>query len=219
VSDPLTINIYRGAWRVCLFACAIPSDIRMCIRVKVLSWWTELACDIFTKVPSMGTSNQDGDIENDTLDFWRDWDLSELTEDEYLSKVLGPKYLSLKLVIPLTITYVVIFITGIFGNVATCTVIIRNSSMQTATNYYLFSLAISDLTLLLLGERTKQMSRCYLFMLRAFFFIGERFSHLDINCFFFCTFLSRSLTHRWECTQKIFLKFHTFQTIHSNFCV
>ncbi|KYN17015.1 PREDICTED: neuropeptides capa receptor-like [Trachymyrmex cornetzi] len=99
----------------------------------------------------MGTSNQDGDIENDTLDFWRDWDLSELTEDEYLSKVLGPKYLTLKLVIPLTITYVVIFITGIFGNVATCTVIVRNSSMQTATNYYLFSLAISDLTLLLLG--------------------------------------------------------------------
>ncbi|KYN34861.1 Neuropeptides capa receptor [Trachymyrmex septentrionalis] len=99
----------------------------------------------------MGTSSQDGDIENDTLDFWRDWDLSELTEDEYLSKVLGPKYLTLKLVIPLTITYVVIFITGIFGNVATCTVIVRNSSMQTATNYYLFSLAISDLTLLLLG--------------------------------------------------------------------
>lgn len=96
----------------------------------------------------MGTSSQD---ENDTLDFWRDWDLSELTEAEYLGKVLGPKYLSLNLVIPLTIAYVVIFITGIFGNVATCTVIVRNSSMQTATNYYLFSLAISDLTLLILG--------------------------------------------------------------------
>lgn len=108
----------------------------------------------------MGTSSQD---ENGTLDFWRDWDLSDLTEAEYLSKVLGPKYLSLRLVIPLTIAYVVIFITGVFGNVATCTVIIRNSSMQTATNYYLFSLAISDLTLLILGERTKgdtQMSGC-----------------------------------------------------------
>ena len=119
----------------------------------------------------MGTSSQDGDIENDTLDFWRDWDLNELTEDEYLSKVLGPKYLTLKLVIPLTITYVVIFITGIFGNVATCTVIVRNSSMQTATNYYLFSLAISDLTLLLLGERTKQTSKLFLDVVFERFFL------------------------------------------------
>lgn len=177
VSNPLTISRRRFIEQpdVSLFACAIPNDIRMCIRVKVLSRWTELACDILTKVPSMGTSSQDGDIENDTLDFWRDWDLSELTEDEYLSKVLGPKYLSLRLVIPLTIAYVIIFITGIFGNVATCTVIVRNSSMQTATNYYLFSLAISDLTLLLLGERIKQTSRfckhsrCCLFVFRAFF--------------------------------------------------
>lgn len=104
----------------------------------------------------MGTLGQD---ENDTLDFWRDWDLSNLTEAEYLSKVLGPKYLSLRLVIPLTIAYVVIFITGIFGNVSTCIVIVRNSSMQTATNYYLFSLAISDLTLLILGERKKDHAK------------------------------------------------------------
>ena len=78
-------------------------------------------------------------------DFWKDWDLENLTEAEYLAKVLGPKYLPLKMVIPLTIAYVTIFVTGIFGNVTTCIVIIRNPSMQTATNYYLFSLAISDL--------------------------------------------------------------------------
>ncbi|XP_012218064.1 neuropeptides capa receptor-like [Linepithema humile] len=84
--------------------------------------------------------------ENGTLDCWRN-----LTEAEYLNAVLGPKYLPLSLVIPLTIAYVVIFVTGIFGNVATCTVIVRNASMRTATNYYLFSLAISDLTLLTLG--------------------------------------------------------------------
>ncbi|XP_003702318.2 neuropeptides capa receptor-like [Megachile rotundata] len=91
------------------------------------------------------------DDTDDVHDFWKDWDLKNLTEAEYLTKVLGPKYLPLKMVIPLTITYVVIFVTGIFGNVATCTVIVRNPSMQTATNYYLFSLAISDLTLLVLG--------------------------------------------------------------------
>ena len=31
-------------------------------------------------------------------------------------------------------------------------VIVRNRSMHTATNYYLFSLALSDLVILLLGE-------------------------------------------------------------------
>lgn len=95
----------------------------------------------------LSMENQD---ENSTLE---PNDLSNLTEAEYLNQMLGPKYLPLGQVIPLTITYVVIFITGIFGNVVTCTVIIRNSSMQTATNYYLVSLAISDLTLLILGER------------------------------------------------------------------
>ncbi|KAH0951187.1 hypothetical protein HN011_007691 [Eciton burchellii] len=84
-------------------------------------------------------------------EFWWDWDMANLTEAEYLNKVLGLKYLPLSLVIPLTITYVLIFIAGVFGNIATCTVIVRNASMQTATNYYLFSLAISDLTLLILG--------------------------------------------------------------------
>ncbi|XP_020282937.1 neuropeptides capa receptor-like [Pseudomyrmex gracilis] len=82
---------------------------------------------------------------------WDECESSNLTEAEYLNRVLGPKYLPQKLVIPLTIVYVVIFITGIFGNVATCTVIARNTSMRTTTNYYLFSLAISDLTLLVLG--------------------------------------------------------------------
>lgn len=90
--------------------------------------------------------------DNDLHEFWKDWDLNNLTEAEYVTKVLGPKYLPMRMVIPLTIAYVVIFVTGIFGNIATCTVIIRNPSMQSAINYYLFSLAISDLTLLVLGE-------------------------------------------------------------------
>ncbi|CAK9804658.1 Neuropeptides capa receptor [Anthophora quadrimaculata] len=95
--------------------------------------------------------NTSRNVENDLHDFWKDWDLKNLTEAEYLAKVLGPKYLPMRMVIPLTIAYVVIFVTGIFGNVATCIVIVKNPSMQTATNYYLFSLAISDLILLVLG--------------------------------------------------------------------
>jgi hypothetical protein len=45
-----------------------------------------------------------------------------------------------------------IFITGVIGNIAVCLVIVKNKSMHTATNYYLFSLAISDLMILVLGE-------------------------------------------------------------------
>jgi hypothetical protein len=72
--------------------------------------------------------------------------------EEYLARMLGPKRLPLAVVLPITIIYVTIFVSGIIGNVAVCLVIARNKSMRTATNYYLFSLAVSDLTLLLLGE-------------------------------------------------------------------
>lgn len=59
---------------------------------------------------------------------------------------------SLYIVIPLTIVYSIIFLTGVLGNIITCIVISRNKSMHTATNYYLFSLAVSDLLLLFSGE-------------------------------------------------------------------
>lgn len=63
----------------------------------------------------------------------------------------GPQRDPLYIVIPITILYVIIFITGVVGNISTCIVISRNKSMHTATNYYLFSLAISDLLLLISG--------------------------------------------------------------------
>ena len=43
-------------------------------------------------------------------------------------------------------------ITGIFGNLSVCCVILRFPGMRSATNYYLFSLAVADLLILLLGE-------------------------------------------------------------------
>lgn len=64
---------------------------------------------------------------------------------------LGPVRDPLYIVIPITILYSVIFFTGILGNVVTCIVIARNKHMHTATNYYLFSLAVSDLLLLVSG--------------------------------------------------------------------
>ncbi|XP_013111373.1 pyrokinin-1 receptor isoform X2 [Stomoxys calcitrans] len=64
---------------------------------------------------------------------------------------MEPKRDSLQVVIPLTIIYTLIFITGVIGNIITCIVIKKNRSMHTATNYYLFSLAISDFLLLISG--------------------------------------------------------------------
>ncbi|XP_073949411.1 pyrokinin-1 receptor-like isoform X2 [Choristoneura fumiferana] len=58
---------------------------------------------------------------------------------------------TLDLLVPLSITYAIIFVAGILGNISTCVVIARNRSMHTATNFYLFSLAISDLMLLVCG--------------------------------------------------------------------
>lgn len=68
-----------------------------------------------------------------------------------LEDILGPERDSLYVVVPITVFYILIFITGIVGNISTCIVIGRNKTMHTATNYYLFSLAISDLLLLVSG--------------------------------------------------------------------
>lgn len=48
-----------------------------------------------------------------------------------------------------TVIYSIIFILGYVGNIITCIVISRNKSMHTATNFYLYNLAISDMLLLI----------------------------------------------------------------------
>lgn len=48
----------------------------------------------------------------------------------------------------ITSIYILIFVVGLVGNIITCTVIKRNKSMHTATNYYLFNLAITDMLIL-----------------------------------------------------------------------
>ncbi|XP_051862631.1 uncharacterized protein LOC117575391 isoform X3 [Drosophila albomicans] len=52
------------------------------------------------------------------------------------------------LLIVLTVCYAIIFVAGVLGNLITCIVISRNNFMHTATNFYLFNLAVSDLILL-----------------------------------------------------------------------
>uniref|UniRef100_A0A1I8PZU1 G-protein coupled receptors family 1 profile domain-containing protein n=1 Tax=Stomoxys calcitrans TaxID=35570 RepID=A0A1I8PZU1_STOCA len=68
---------------------------------------------------------------------------------------LGPKTMPLHKALLVTIVYGVIFISGILGNVLICVVIVRHQSMHTATNYYLFSLAVSDLIFLIFGLPTE----------------------------------------------------------------
>lgn len=46
------------------------------------------------------------------------------------------------------IYYFMLFV-GVIGNVITCTVIIKNKFMHTATNYYLLNLAVTDLVILI----------------------------------------------------------------------
>jgi 7 transmembrane receptor (rhodopsin family) len=58
----------------------------------------------------------------------------------------------LAIIVPISICYLIIFLTGILGNVITCVVIAKNKTMHTATNYYLFNLAVSDFLVLILGE-------------------------------------------------------------------
>ncbi|KAK1343486.1 hypothetical protein QTO34_016266 [Cnephaeus nilssonii] len=70
------------------------------------------------------------------------------TED-YLTFVCGPQRSHLFL--PVTVVYTLIFVVGVAGNLLVCLVILRHQTMKTPTNYYLFSLAISDLLVLLLG--------------------------------------------------------------------
>lgn len=72
-----------------------------------------------------------------------------LTEDKYLEKHLGP--LRSPMFFPVCVTYLAIFMVGILGNSLTCAVILRYRVMQTPTNYYLLSLAVSDLLVLVLG--------------------------------------------------------------------
>lgn len=78
-----------------------------------------------------------------------DMDDACLTEEQYLEKYLGHRRSSM--FFPMCCTYLAIFVVGVVGNVLTCTVIARNKVMWTPTNYYLFSLAVSDLLVLLLG--------------------------------------------------------------------
>lgn len=53
--------------------------------------------------------------------------------------------------LPTAVIYGLILLLGILGNLCTCMVVLRNRFLHNPTNFYLFSLAISDLLVLVLG--------------------------------------------------------------------
>jgi len=91
-------------------------------------------------------SDESVDLWNETMD-----NCTAFSEAVYLQTYLGARYRSLAESLALSVIYAIILITGVVGNLATCVVIVWNSHMHTATNYYLFSLAISDTITLVLG--------------------------------------------------------------------
>lgn len=66
-----------------------------------------------------------------------------------LFEILGPKRSPFFL--PVTSIYLLIFLTGLSGNLLTCAVIAKHKKMRNPTNLYLVSLAVSDLLVLLFG--------------------------------------------------------------------
>jgi len=78
--------------------------------------------------------------------------VSNQTVEEFLLAALGPQQMDNRaLLLLVTIFYAVVFVTGVVGNLSVCLVITRTRSLHSAMNYYLVSLAVADLTIILLG--------------------------------------------------------------------
>jgi len=81
-----------------------------------------------------------------------EWSGNKTERETYLETYLGPVHLPYQSLIPMTIVYSLIFISGIIGNFSTCIVIYKAHYMRTSTNYYLFNLAIADMLTLIFGK-------------------------------------------------------------------
>uniref|UniRef100_A0A8C6QNS7 Neuromedin U receptor 1 n=2 Tax=Nannospalax galili TaxID=1026970 RepID=A0A8C6QNS7_NANGA len=90
-----------------------------------------------------------------------------LTDEALRLKYLGPQ--QTQLFVPICAIYLLIFMVGTVGNGLTCMVILRHRAMHTPTNFYLFSLAVSDLLVLLVGLPLElyEMQHNYPFQLGA----------------------------------------------------
>lgn len=101
--------------------------------------------------------------------------LYNMTDEEYLLSKMGPRRKDMLSVVCLLAIYCFIFVTGVVGNVCTAIVIVRNRYMQTTTDYYLCSLAISDILILVscLPFEAYSIWQAYPFSFGEVFCIGK----------------------------------------------
>ena len=84
--------------------------------------------------------------------------LSKRALEEYLEETLGKRHKDLSEAVSLSIIYCVIFVTGVVGNTCTAAIVMRRPSMRTPTNFYLCSLALSDVITLIIGTSLRSCS-------------------------------------------------------------
>ena len=99
-----------------------------------------------SSITAFGGATYNGDKGNQSSDI-------PMELDEFLIAVMGPKQMDDKAVLVLvTIFYLLVFVSGLVGNLSVCLVIFRSHGLHNAMNYYLVSLAIADMTIIILGK-------------------------------------------------------------------
>jgi len=114
--------------------------------------------------------------------------ITEEMENIVTHETIWPTQMEEKaLLVLVTVFYVVVFVSGLLGNLSVCLVIIKSTSLHSAMNYYLISLAVADITIIILGVpdelRTYWMQYPYPFgecfcMLRSF--LSESASYANV---------------------------------------
>jgi hypothetical protein len=89
--------------------------------------------------------------------------LSNVSEDENISvliqEMLGDSHINYESLFFLIIIYSIFLVVGVFGNLSTCIVILTNEYMRTATNVYLFNLAIADIATLVICKLSVRLPK------------------------------------------------------------
>ena len=81
--------------------------------------------------------------------------ITEEMENIVTHETIWPTQMEEKaLLVLVTVFYVVVFVSGLLGNLSVCLVIIKSTSLHSAMNYYLISLAVADITIIILGNIT-----------------------------------------------------------------
>ncbi|KAM4869575.1 neuromedin-U receptor 1 [Urocitellus parryii] len=132
-------------------AAAVGLSVRRLPGVRAASGMTPLClnCSIFPGDLSLGEARSPSPCNGSEATEHFDPEDLNLTDEALRLKYLGPQ--QSELFAPICATYLLIFVVGTVGNGLTCLVILRHKAMRTPTNFYLFSLAVSDLLTLLVG--------------------------------------------------------------------